>query len=150
MLTKRRGTVVFWCVYVVGWPVLGVVTFPQVSLYFFPALFLIGTFLCINREYSERISTCYRYLPHGRDSARHNDRVRLLRRIERLRCKISSCHELIEHTPEDTPEVSHVPVLLAERDAADREIERLEEDVEMMRVGWELEDRERQYRKLTS
>jgi hypothetical protein len=89
------------------------------------------------------------WLPVKRREARHNSRAHLLRRKERLRRKADNCTQLIRDSTEEYERL-RLPVLGAERDAAEREIQRLEEDIERMENAWKIEDRERDYRKLTA
>ena len=87
-------------------------------------------------------------LPWGRETLRHNARARLLRQLGALKEKQQGCERLMNEIPKD--ELTRVPVLEAERDAAARELVRVNDDLARLKKTWQREDREREYRKLTA
>ena len=87
------------------------------------------------------------YWPATKRDRRHNTRARLLRRMEARRHKAMRCQTLASALAQD--EWTKLPVLSAERDAAEREEQRLRDDVGRLEEVWAIEDREKTYRELT-
>jgi hypothetical protein len=88
------------------------------------------------------------WMPWTRRELRHNARARLLREIATLKEKQTGCEALIRGFRGD--EATRIPVLEAERDAAARELVRLNDDLARLKMTWLREDREREYRRLTA
>jgi hypothetical protein len=87
------------------------------------------------------------FLPVTEREVRHNERAKLIRKRERLEARFRVSQDLIDVLGED--EKWRRATVEAERDAARREIIRVEEDIKRLQAGWRREDRERDYRNLT-
>lgn len=147
MLTRRWGTLILGVVWLGSWGLVFV--HPVIIALPVTATTAIGGLWPIIRLWdgynSGDLSRRFVLLPFLSRDVRHNTRGRLLRKVEKLEEKQRLCDELMESL--DDPQ--RVIVLEAERDAAQREQSRLEDDIERLEASWEVEDRERAYKRIT-
>lgn len=150
MLTSRAGTVVVVVGWLSSWGLVWVHGAFLILIWAALGAMIIGILAsggCPCKNCRSGISyTTFIPFPIKKKSERHNERARLYRRIAALDEGKRACQELIETATEE--EATRIPVLEAERDAAEREIERLQEDIRRLEAGWEREDRERKYKEL--
>ena len=150
MLTRRWGTLVVVVAWVASWGLLFVhgafALIPSVlfACWFIFLPWVIGRFPGDSRNAVPPCTTIF--LPVSMESERHNARARLRQRIATLAEGKRACQELIDTATEE--EATRIPVLEAERDAAEREITRLWQDIHRLEAGWKREDRERKYKEL--
>lgn len=144
MPTKRWGSVVSFIIWLSGWGLIwihGAFFLPMFAMTM--AVVAVAGISRLKADDGEEL--VFIKWPLFRWEVRHNRRARLRRRIERLRQTRQVCEELIKEEDE-----TRIPILEAERDAAGREIKRLNDDIRLMEAMWVKEDRERTYRKLTA
>lgn len=147
MLTTRKGTAVIGGLWVASWGLvfvnIGLATVSVLILSGFIsfAMFALRTGCQCSVGKSKR--GVY-LLPITRNDERHNTRVKMLRKVDRLVNKKHRCEQLIQEL-EDPMKIA---VLEAERDAAYREAERIRGDVKQLEAFWIEEDRERRYKEL--
>ena len=143
MLTRRWGTLVVVIAWVSSWGLL----FVHGSFVYLP-IGLASVVLVLGPVVIENYERAFDFVlfPLTRRHVRHNTRARLERRVQCLAEDKKVCRELIETATEE--EATRIPVLEAERDAAEREIARLKDDIRRLEAGWKREDRERKYKEL--
>lgn len=116
-------------------------------------VFGFGISACISRneaDYSNGKKVLV-WWPVTRGNFRHNRRARLLRRKAACEEKAERCEALAEQLSEGWGgDPLREPVLAAERADAKRRAEMLDGDVKRLEASWQHEDREREYRRLTS
>lgn len=148
-MSSRAGTVVILAAWVASWGLAWV----HLAFVFLPA---VGAPILLYCALASRLDALdWRrkevsvFLPLSREAVWHNRRARLVRRRDELRKKKRACEVLMDkcHEPH---ELTRVPVLVAERDAAHRALVMLFEDIQRLEAAWELEDRERDYRRLSA
>jgi predicted nuclease with TOPRIM domain len=159
MLTTRWGTLVLATGWLGSWGLVFVHGAFSVLATVVTLAAAMTMFVTRDRAYVDPFSidpltwtkTALIWFPVISVDTRHNTRARLLRRAESLNDKQRECRELIDSfaTSEAHNESLRVPVLQAEHDAAEREEQRLYDDIRRLEVRWESEDRERRYNELT-
>lgn len=156
MLTTRRGTAVVVGLWLMSWvPVYLTIWFavlPIVAGTVLMALIVADRITMVEARCGVRRSgvrysyteNCYLF-PFSKSAERHNQRARMLIKADRLLNKKDRCESLIN----ELSDPMKIAVLEGERDAADREAERIREDVKRLEAFWKEEDRQKRYDELT-